>query len=706
VGAAVAAGVSNNIGMAGVPRGRGSGVGSSPMFVSRAEEGDRRWLAVAGGMVSENFQAEANAVWAGFTAGSRVAGYVLEEQIGAGGMAVVFRALDDRLQRRVALKILALAPAPDEAFRQRFIRESRAAAAVDDPHIIPVFEAGEAAGALFIAMRYVPGGDVGTLIRLAGPLSPGRALAIISPVASALDAAHGSGLVHRDVKPANMLVDVRSGRPDHVYLSDFGLSKWVMTSLGPTRSGQFLGTPGYTAPEQMEGKPVDGRADQYSLGCAAFELLCGETPFRRDQVTAMIWAHMAEPPPMATSRRPDLPPGVDGVLAKALAKAPGDRYATCREFGDALREAFHLAPYDSNSENIPKAGHPWTKALGSVHLGAAEVGIQASPAISEAIGGREAREVAESRVRRMTAGARQAAQSEVRHERGGQNAPFTPSSYPAPDAALSYAATETSRRPVWRLGSIAAEASHLKGRTGTRQGLIRPRKRQSLIGSRPVAFSLAALVAALGAIIGLAVTRSPSSPPRAPKPQLATLYAFPQQRYKNGLLIGRRWTLSGKNGSQLTETIIARNATSKPIATWFQDSIPAGITNTVKTVRFHPNSVKIVHADPIVKWYLRVPVHGSVSVSYITEVPPNGSTDARLAGWAKGLDTLEERLNTPAARHPRSVKPTFSPTPLPAVTSSPPAEAPAPTPSPSNSPNPYPFPTYSCDPSVVTCGES
>jgi serine/threonine protein kinase len=190
---------------------------------------------------------------------SRVAGYLLETQVGAGGMAVVYRARDEHLGRLVALKVMASAMAADAMFRQRFTRESRAAAAVDHPHIIPVYEAGEADGVLFIAMRFVGGGDVGSLLRREGPLPSARAASIISPVASALDAAHAVGLVHRDVKPANMLLDTHPGRPDHVYLSDFGLSKGVQSSR-LTVSGQFLGTPDYMAPEQIEGGPsTDGR---------------------------------------------------------------------------------------------------------------------------------------------------------------------------------------------------------------------------------------------------------------------------------------------------------------------------------------------------------------------------------------------------------------------------------------------------------------
>jgi DNA-binding beta-propeller fold protein YncE len=273
-----------------------------------------------------------------FTIGSQVAGYRLDEQIGRGGMAVVYRAQDPRLDRPVALKILAPELARDEGFRQRFIRESRAAAAVDHPHIIPVFGAGESSGVLFIAMRYVEGGDVRTLIDQAGPLPAARAVRIVAQVASALDAAHARGLVHRDIKPGNMLLDSSDGT-DHVYLSDFGLSKQALSSSHLTATGQFLGTLDYVAPEQIESRPVDGRVDLYALACATFEMLSGSPPFKRDQRLAVLWAQLSEPPPPVTARRPDLPPAVDQVLAKALAKSPDDRYSRCLDFAVALREA-------------------------------------------------------------------------------------------------------------------------------------------------------------------------------------------------------------------------------------------------------------------------------------------------------------------------------------------------------------------------------
>jgi serine/threonine protein kinase len=279
-------------------------------------------------------------------AGSQIAGYRLMEQIGRGGMAVVYRAIDLRLDRPVALKILAPELARDEAFRHRFIRECRAAAAVDHPCIIPVFDAGEASGVLFIAMRYVSGRDVRTLLDREGSLPADRVVNIIEQVASALDAAHARGLVHRDVKPANMLLDssASSGQLDHVYLSDFGLTKQSQLTSSLTSTGQFLGTLDYIAPEQIEGsKLVDGRADLYSLACAAFEMLSDAPPFRRDQGVAVIWAQISAPPPRLTDLRPDLPATIDSVLARALAKAPSDRYQTCLEFAAALRGATELA---------------------------------------------------------------------------------------------------------------------------------------------------------------------------------------------------------------------------------------------------------------------------------------------------------------------------------------------------------------------------
>jgi serine/threonine protein kinase/Tol biopolymer transport system component len=297
-------------------------------------------------VLSEDYPAELTE----FRAGSLLAGYRLEKQVGRGGFAVVFRALDERLGRPVALKILspALASSSPE-FRRRFIAESRAAATVDDPHIIPVYEAGEADGVLFIAMRYVAGGDLRQVLDREGALAPDRSADFVSPVASALDAAHSAGLVHRDVKPGNILVDARAGRPDHVYLSDFGIVKGAalgsLTGVGSSN----LGTPDYMAPEQISGRPVDGRTDQYSLACVAVQLLTGTVPFERDSLPAVIYAHLSVPPPSLVALRPDLPAAVDQVVAKAMAKTAEKRYDSCGEFADALRAALGLTSYHRRS---------------------------------------------------------------------------------------------------------------------------------------------------------------------------------------------------------------------------------------------------------------------------------------------------------------------------------------------------------------------
>ncbi len=193
-------------------------------------------------------------------------------------------------------------------------------------------------------MRYVSGGDVRTLCRRLGPLDPARTSSIVGQVASALDAAHAAGLVHRDVKPANMLLAAvaGSGHPDHVYLSDFGLSKQALATAGLTQTGQFVGTLDYMAPEQIESRPVDGRTDLYALGCAAFEMLAGEPAFQRGEDLGLLFAQLAAAPPLLTARRPDLPPAIDRVLARALARSPDDRQPSCLDFAASLRTACGL----------------------------------------------------------------------------------------------------------------------------------------------------------------------------------------------------------------------------------------------------------------------------------------------------------------------------------------------------------------------------
>jgi tRNA A-37 threonylcarbamoyl transferase component Bud32 len=290
-----------------------------------------------------------------FTEGSELAGYRLDEQVGRGSMAVVYRAYDIRLDRRVAVKILAPQLSQDEKFRQRFIRESRAAAAVDHPNIIPVFETGEASGVLFIAMRFAEGGDLRTVLNGQGALPVARACDIVAQIASALDAAHVYGLVHRDVRPSNILLGAVSGSDPsgHVFLSDFGLYE-SRPDITITEPGQFPGRPDYLAPEEIQGLPVDGRTDEYALACCAFEMLSGAPPFRRDQAVATLYAQVSSAPPSLSG----LPAAVDQVMARALAKDPAGRYGTCLEFGAALWRACGLDAPPGAATSLPDPAVP------------------------------------------------------------------------------------------------------------------------------------------------------------------------------------------------------------------------------------------------------------------------------------------------------------------------------------------------------------
>ncbi len=273
--------------------------------------------------------------------GARLGGYQVQEQIGRGGMGVVYRATHLHLGREVALKLLAPQYTDAQEFRERFLRESRMAASLEHPNIVTVYDAGDLEGTLFIAMRYVPGPDLAKLLREHGPVSPAAALSMLDQVGSALDAAHQLGLVHRDVKPANVLFDA-----GHCYLTDFGLSKRAgagEASAALTRTGVFLGTLDYVAPEQIQGGAIDGRTDIYALTCMLHECLTASRPFPKDSELAVINGHLNEPPPRPSRLRPDLPGAIDEVVAKGMAKSPGDRYSTCAALTAAARVALRSA---------------------------------------------------------------------------------------------------------------------------------------------------------------------------------------------------------------------------------------------------------------------------------------------------------------------------------------------------------------------------
>lgn len=272
--------------------------------------------------------------------GATIAGYRVDELIGRGGMGRVYRARDLRLSRSVAFKVLAPELATDESLRERFVRESQLAAQIDHPNIVPIYDCGEVDGLLYIAMRYVDGMDLSALLRREGALPPRRALPLLDQVARALDAAHAIGLVHRDVKPGNVLVVSGDDGEEHVYLTDFGLTKRTATQMGLTRTNLFVGTPGYAAPEQIESRPVDARTDVYALACVLYETVTGDAPFGDvDSDWALLYAHLNRPPPAPSAALASLPAALDEVVARGMAKDPAARYDSCRALVDAARGA-------------------------------------------------------------------------------------------------------------------------------------------------------------------------------------------------------------------------------------------------------------------------------------------------------------------------------------------------------------------------------
>lgn len=281
--------------------------------------------------------------WIELSEGDEFAGYRIERRLGRGGMGILYLGIEPGLDRRVALKLIAPEAATDDVFARRFAEESRIAASIEHPNVVPIYAAGEERGVPYIAMRYVAGSDLGRRIAREGRLEPARAVELIAQVGNGLDAIHAAGLVHRDVKPANVLLGGEEGA-EHAYITDFGVARNVATQSGLTQTGRFVGTLDYVAPEQISGGEVDARVDVYALGCLLYKLLTGVVPFPRDGEAARLYAHLHDPPPAPSLFVPAVPMALDDVVARAMSKQPGDRYPSAGDLGRAAVAALSGTP--------------------------------------------------------------------------------------------------------------------------------------------------------------------------------------------------------------------------------------------------------------------------------------------------------------------------------------------------------------------------
>ena len=506
--------------------------------------------------------------------------YILHGLLGRGAMGQVFRGSVRDSGFPVAVKILKPELVSDAEVVARFFQERSILTSISHPNVVRVLDLVVEGDTLGIVMELVAGHDLRRYLRTRRTLPPAEAVRLTGQLLNGLAAVHAAGIIHRDVKPENVLVDINGGQPS-LKLTDFGVAR-LSYGGSLTKLTSLIGTPEYMAPELADHDSATPAADLYSTGIVLYEMLSGRTPFAGGHPLAVLRRQVEQPPPPIPGVPPQLWAQVAALLAKDLRSRPGPAAETARWIAE-------LEP--------SLAGLPALPPL-----------APAAPAI----------------ITQPPAAYRPAASIIPATVSPGQ----------------SQSKTVLRRRNHGPSGAGAAPGGAGPQRDGA------GRKRSHLF-SKPVVLAVTTAAVVLAAALGFLVTRTFRDEPRATHPPSVASYAFAPQQYKDGLLIVRRWTLSGKDGSLLTETVTASSATGKAISVPFQEPIPTGIATTVQTVHFRPIPSRIVQADPLVEWTMQLPQQGVVPVGYQAAVRPMGATQARLRQWVKAFNALQSRLKLP-----------------------------------------------------------